>query len=99
MTNVGFNTDAPVVPGEELGVQATMGVRYGFNGDQMQAVRGLTIVPAKTAGIANRVGSIEAGKDADLVVIGGDPADPRNAVEVVWIEGRQVYNAAEGRRW
>ncbi len=99
MTNVGFNTDAPVVPGEELGVQATMGVRYGFNGDQMQAVRGLTIVPAKTAGIANRVGSIEAGKDADLVVIGGDPADPRNGVEVVWIEGLQVYNAAEGRRW
>ena len=99
MTNIGFNTDAPVVPGEELAVQATMGVRYGFKGDQMQAVRGLTIVPAKTAGIAHRVGSIEAGKDADLIVIGGDPADPRNSVEGVWIEGLQVYSAAEGRRW
>lgn len=99
MTNIGFNTDAPVVPGEELPVQATMGVRYGFRGDQMQAVRGLTIVPAKTAGIAKRVGSIEAGKDADLIVIGGDPADPRNAVESVWIEGQQVYDAQEGRRW
>ncbi len=99
MTNIGFNTDAPVVPGEELAVQATMGVRYGFKGDQMQAVRGLTIVPAKTAGIAGRVGSIEAGKDADLVVIGGDPADPRYGVEGVWIEGLQVYSAAEGRRW
>ena len=99
MTNVGFNTDAPVVPGEELAVQATMGVRYGFDGDQMQAVRGLTLVPAKTAGIAGRVGSIEVGKDADLIVIGGDPADPRNAVECVWIEGCQVYDAQEGRRW
>ncbi len=99
LTNVGFNTDAPVVPGEELAVQATIGVRYGFNGDQMQAVRGLTIVPAMTAGIAHRVGSIEVGKDADLIAIGGDPADPRHSVEVVWIEGRQVYNAAEGRTW
>lgn len=99
MANVGFNTDAPVVPGEELAVQATMGVRYGFKGDEMQAVRGLTIVPAMTAGIAHRVGSIEVGKDADMVVIGGDPADPRNSVESVWIEGRQVYDAQEGRRW
>jgi len=99
MTNVGFNTDAPVVPGEELPVQATVGVRYGFDGDQMQAVRGLTIVPAKTAGIAHRVGSIEVGKDADLIVIGGDPADPRNGVETVWIEGQRVYDAQEGRRW
>lgn len=99
MTNVGFNTDAPVVPGEELAVQATMGVRYGFNGDQMQAVRGLTIVPAKTAGIDHRVGSIEAGKDADLVVISGDPADPRNGIESVWIEGLRVYDATEGRQW
>jgi imidazolonepropionase-like amidohydrolase len=99
MKNVGFNTDAPVVPGEELAVQATMGVRYGFKGDEMQAVRGLTIVPAMTAGIAHRVGSLEVGKDADLIVIGGDPADPRNSVESVWIEGLQVYDAQKERRW
>jgi imidazolonepropionase-like amidohydrolase len=76
-----------------------MGVRYGFKGDEMQAVRGLTIVPAMTAGIAHRVGSIEVGKDADLVVIGGDPADPRHSVESVWIEGLQVYDAQKERRW
>ncbi|MBK8181318.1 MAG: amidohydrolase family protein [Planctomycetes bacterium] len=99
MTEVGFNTDAPVVPGEELALQATMGVRYGFRGDRMEAVRGLTIVPARTAGIAHRVGSIEVGKDADLVVIGGDPADPRHGVECVFIEGLKVYDVEEGRRW
>ena len=99
MTEVGFNTDAPVVPGEELALQATMGVRYGFQADRMQAVRGLTIVPARTAGIDHRVGSIEVGKDADLLVISGDPADPRNGVERVFIEGLEVYDAAEGRRW
>jgi imidazolonepropionase-like amidohydrolase len=99
MTEVGFNTDAPVVPGEELIVQASMGTRYGFDASRMQAVRGLTIVPAKTAGIAHRVGSIEAGKDADLIVLGGDPADPRNGIDRVWIEGREVYDATQGRQW
>lgn len=97
---VGFNTDAPVVPQEELFLQATMGVRYGFANDALEAVRGLTIVPARTAGIADRVGSLEAGKDADILVIGGDPTDPRNAVELVLVEGEVVYDAAgEGRRF
>jgi imidazolonepropionase-like amidohydrolase len=76
-----------------------MGTRYGFDASRMQAVRGLTIVPAKTAGIAHRVGSIEAGKDADLIVLGGDPADPRNGIDRVWIEGREVYDATQGRQW
>jgi imidazolonepropionase-like amidohydrolase len=100
---VGFNTDAPVVPGEELPLQAAMGVRYGFDASRMDHVRGLTIVPALVAGIDDRVGSLEPGKDADLVVLGGDPADPRHGVERVYIEGRLVYRAPEGaegpRRW
>ena len=60
---------------------------------------GVTIVPAMTAGIAHRVGSLEPGKDADLVVVGGDPVDPRSGVEAVLIEGRLVYDARRGRRW
>jgi imidazolonepropionase-like amidohydrolase len=105
LEQIGFNTDAPVVPGEELPLQAAMGVRYGFDNSRMDAVRGLTIIPAQTAGIADRVGSLEPGKDADLIVISGDPADPRCAVDRVWIEGRLVYAASSGdrqsevRRW
>ncbi len=98
-TEVGFNTDAPVVPQEELAVQVAMGVRYGFDDQHMESVRGVTIVPAKTMGIDHRVGSLEAGKDADLVVITGDPIDPRSAVELVFIEGELVYDATQGRRW
>ena len=97
--NVGFNTDAPVVPQEELALQAAMGVRYGFDGSRMDAVRGVTIVPAAVAGLAHRMGSLEPGKDADLVVIAGDPADPRSAVDMVLVEGVVVYDAREGRRW
>jgi len=95
---IGFNTDAPVVPAEELPVQATMAVRYGFDGSHLEAVRGLTIVPAITAGIDKRVGSLEAGKDADVLVITGDPGDPRNWIERVYIDGRKIYDTAVGRR-
>ncbi|HKX46324.1 MAG TPA: amidohydrolase family protein, partial [Planctomycetota bacterium] len=96
---VGFNTDSPVVPEEELSVQAACGARYGFRDDALQVVRGLTIVPARAAGIDGRVGSLEPGKDADLLVVTGHPADPRTAVLRVWIEGKTVYSAEEGRLW
>jgi len=96
----GINTDSPVVPEEELPLQATVSVHYGFDDSQMDSVRGLTIVPAITAGIANRVGSLAPGKDADILVVTGDPIDPRNTVERVFIEGESVYDTAkEPRRW
>ena len=96
---VGFNTDAPVVPQEELIVQAAMGVRYGFDDREMQSVRGVTIVPAKTMGIQHQVGSLEPGKHADLVVLAGDPIDPRTSASLVFVEGSLVYDAGEGQRW
>jgi imidazolonepropionase-like amidohydrolase len=105
-TMIGFNTDCIddgginlTPPQEELTVQAAMGVRYGFDDRRMDALRGLTIVPAKTAGIAGRVGSLAVGKDADILVTTGDPVDPRETVEVVFIEGRRVYDGAEERLW
>jgi len=96
---IGFNTDAPVVPAEELSLQAAMAVRYGFDDSDMDSVRGVTIVPAKVAGIDHRVGSLESGKDADIVVVSGDPLDPRSRVELVLIEGQVVYDRDEGARW
>jgi len=97
---LGFNTDAPVIPAEELPVQATVSVHYGLDDSELESVRGLTIVPALTAGIANRVGSLEPGKDADVLVVTGDPIDPSHVVERVYIEGRSVYDTArERRRW
>lgn len=99
LSKIGFNTDAPVVPGEELPLQAAVSTKYGFDASSMQAVRGLTIVPAVVSGIDARVGSLEHGKDADIVVITGDPADPRHFVRRVYIEGRDVYSADGVRRW
>ncbi|MCA8980684.1 MAG: amidohydrolase family protein [Planctomycetes bacterium] len=97
---IGFNTDAPVVPQHELTVQAAMGVRYGLDDAEMAAVRGLTIVPAMVAGIDDRLGSLEVGKQADVLVVTGHPADPRTSVERVYVRGELVYDAEqEVRRW
>lgn len=97
---IGFNTDSPIVPEEELPVQATVSVHYGFDDSEMDSVRGLTIVPAMTAGISGRVGSLAPGKDADILVVTGDPIDPRNVVQQVFIEGESVYDSSkEPRRW
>ena len=106
-TAIGFNTDCIdagetgwTPPAEEFALQAGMAVRYGLRNEDLEAVRGLTIVPAETVGLGDRLGSIEVGKEADLVVLQGDPADPRNAVELVFIAGKRVYDcSSEPRRW
>ncbi|MEM9379466.1 MAG: amidohydrolase family protein [Planctomycetota bacterium] len=97
-TRIGFNTDSPVIPQEELHLQAAMGVRYGFDNENMDAVRGLTIVPAMACGLGDAIGSIEVGKIADMLLITGDPADPRSHVKHVWQSGETVYDTSEERR-
>jgi len=87
---VSINTDSPVVPEEELFLQAAMSARYGADGYTM--LRAMTIHPAIAFGIDDRVGSLEPGKDADLVIRNGDPLDPRSAVETVWIDGNLEYD-------
>ncbi len=99
-TMVGFNTDSPVIPQETLQLQAGMGVRYGFDDSNLEAVRGLTVVPAMTVFIEDQVGCLLPGRDADILVISGHPADPRSSVERVLIEGKKVYDVEEEpRRW
>jgi imidazolonepropionase-like amidohydrolase len=87
--DISINTDAPVVAAEELPLQAAMAVRLGF--DYEQALRALTIVPAQQIGIADRTGSLAAGKDADFLVVRGDPLDPRCTPERVYIDGHLIH--------
>lgn len=54
------------------------------------ALRAITRAPAEMYGVAERVGSIEAGKDADLVIWPGDPLELRNFPEAVYIKGEAV---------
>jgi imidazolonepropionase-like amidohydrolase len=55
-----------------------------------EAVRGLTLYPARILGVADRMGSIEPGKDATLIVVDGDILDLRANVKRMWIRGREV---------
>lgn len=94
---LGFNTDAPVLPQEELSLQATIGVRLGF--DPYLALKGLTIYPARALLIDEQVGSIEVGKAADFGLWTGDPLDPRHACTMTLVGGEVVYDARQDRRF
>jgi imidazolonepropionase-like amidohydrolase len=94
--SLGVNTDAPVVPQEELFFQATMAVRFGWN--EEDAIRGLTIEPAKALMIDKRVGSLEVGKDADILITTGAIIDPRCYVTQVLIDGKIAYDVKKDKR-
>ena len=83
-------TDHPVVPINFLVYQAALAVKEGL--DPVIALRAITIHPATVMGVADRVGSLEVGKDADLVVWSGDPLDVMSRALTVYIAGREVYS-------
>jgi imidazolonepropionase-like amidohydrolase len=56
-----------------------------------EALKAITINPAEIIGVADRVGSLEAGKDADIVVFGGHPFDYRTVAELVLVDGQPAY--------
>lgn len=93
---VSIITDHPVVPIDFLINQASLAVREGM--EEAEALRAVTINPAEVLGVADRVGSLEQGKDADLVLWSGDPLDTRNRALRTWVSGREVYayDAAAG---
>ena len=59
--------------------------------DRDAALRAITLTPAEIFGVADRIGSLEVGKDADLVIMTGHPFDAASRVEQVLIEGKTVY--------
>lgn len=92
-----LNTDAPVIPAEELFMQGTVSVHLGS--DSYQMMQALTLGPARSFGIDDHVGSLEVGKDADVVIWSGDPLDPRSHVEVVVVDGDVQYQASHDGQW
>ena len=87
---VSIITDNSVIQQENLPLCAGMAVKVGM--DPFQALQAITINPAKHIGIADRVGSLEAGKDADLVITNGCPFEISTRVHCVMIDGKTVYS-------
>jgi imidazolonepropionase-like amidohydrolase len=85
---VAMMTDHPVIPIQYLPVCAAIAVKEGM--DEMDALRSITINAAEITGIDDRVGSLEQGKDADIVIFDGHPLDFRTRAVWVFIDGYAV---------
>lgn len=93
---LGVNTDAPVIPQEELTYQAAMACWYGWL--PYPALRGITNITSKSLGVYEQVGSVEPGKQADLSIWTGDPIDPRSACLMTIVKGKIEYDGTQGLR-
>lgn len=83
---VSIITDAPVIPLKYLPICAGLAIKAGM--DPFHALKAITINPAKHGGIEDRVGSIEVGKDADIVVMNGSCFEIGSVVRHVFILGQ-----------
>ena len=86
--HVSIITDAPVTPLHYLPLCAGLAIKAGM--DEYDALRAVTINPAEHIGIADRVGSLEEGKDADVVIVDGCPFDVTGVIKHVLINGEEV---------
>jgi len=90
---VAITTDSPVIPLNYLPICAALAVKKGM--DRTEALKAITINAAEIMGIEDRVGSLKAGKDADIVIWDGDPLDIQSTVEYTIINGEIAYSAVE----
>ena len=86
--HVSIITDAPVTPLHYLPLCAGLAIKAGM--DEYDALRAVTINPAEHIDVADRVGSLEEGKDADVVIVDGCPFDVTGVIKHVLINGEEV---------
>ena len=94
---VGFHTDDYITDSRWFLRSAGMAVRAGMTRDR--ALYGMTMAGARMLDLQDRVGTLERGKDADFIVLSGDPLSVHTKVLETWIEGLKVFdlNRAEDR--
>lgn len=87
---VSFNSDSAELA-RRLNQEAAKAVKYGGVPEE-EALKFVTLNPAKQLGIDNRVGSLEPGKDADFVIWSGHPLSPYSRCEQTWLDGRKYFD-------
>jgi imidazolonepropionase-like amidohydrolase len=85
-----IHTDDPVTDSRWMLRSAALAVRAGMS--PARAIESVTLAGARLLGLEGRVGSLEAGKDADFVVLTGEPLSVYTRVEETWVEGRKVFD-------
>ena len=91
-----FQTDVSQYGTRYLWHQAVTAVKHGMK--RTDALKSITLFPAQFIGVDDRLGSIEAGKEANLIFLTGDPLDAQTWVDQVMIEGKIVYERAKDER-
>ncbi|MCF0135401.1 MAG: amidohydrolase [Lachnospiraceae bacterium] len=85
---VSIITDSPVIPQQYLPLCAALAVESGM--DEFEAFKAITINAAEHAGVGDIVGSLEIGKDGDVVITDGCPFKVQTKVKYVFIKGKKV---------
>nr|WP_308631836.1 amidohydrolase [uncultured Gemmiger sp.] len=86
--HVSIITDNSVIPQQYLPLCAGMAIKAGM--DPFDALKAITLNPAEHIGVADRVGSLEIGKDADVVITAGSPFEVMTPVKAVFIDGVRI---------
>jgi imidazolonepropionase-like amidohydrolase len=85
----GHYMHADAITGKWLLLEAMLATAYGLAEDD--AIKAVTLNPARILGVGDRVGSLDAGKDADVVILSGPPRSILSLVERVFVNGEEVY--------
>lgn len=93
---VGYNSDSSELA-RRLNTEAAKAVKYGGVPEE-EALKFVTLNPAKQLHVENRVGSLEPGKDADFVIWSGSPLSTYTICEQTWIDGRKYFDIAEDKK-
>ncbi|HPE68352.1 MAG TPA: amidohydrolase family protein [Thermotogota bacterium] len=93
ISDISLITDDPVIPILNLPIQAGLAMHHGLSGDL--ALRAITINPARNLGLADRIGSIEKGKDGDLLVCDRDVLDPTHRLLFTLVNGKVAFDSSK----
>jgi len=91
--DVAYHTDDPITDSRLFLRSSALGVRAGLSREA--ALESVTLAGARMLGMEDEVGSLEAGKDADFIVLSGDPLSVYTRIRQTWVEGQLVFDRSD----